>query len=113
MRYLFGILFMTSVLFQASAAEAQTGLVERGQAVYEDQKCRLCHAVAGKGNKKGPLDDVGARLTAEELKAWIVSAKEMAAKTDSTRKPAMKDYVTLSDDDVDALVAYLLTLTGA
>ena len=25
----------------------------------------------------------------------------------------MKDYVTLPDDDVDALVAYLLTLTGA
>jgi mono/diheme cytochrome c family protein len=110
MRYLFGILFMASLLFQASAAEAQTGLVERGQAVYEDQKCRICHAVAGKGNKKGALDAVGSKLSADEIREWLADAPGMAAKVKAERKPAMKAYATLSKKDLDGLVAYLESL---
>jgi mono/diheme cytochrome c family protein len=29
-----------------------------GEKVYAEQKCSLCHAIAGKGNAKGPLDEV-------------------------------------------------------
>ncbi len=35
-----------------------------GEKVYADQKCSVCHSIAGKGNAKGPLDDVGSRLSA-------------------------------------------------
>jgi mono/diheme cytochrome c family protein len=84
--------------------------VKRGEAVYGEQKCSLCHSIAGKGNAKGSLDGVGKKLSAEELKQWIVNPKEMTAKTKSERKPPMKAYPNLPAADVDALVAYLQTL---
>ena len=46
-----------------------------GEKVYAEQKCSVCHAVAGKGNAKGPLDEVGSKLTADEIRAWITDAK--------------------------------------
>jgi mono/diheme cytochrome c family protein len=89
--------------------EAQDARVARGMQVYTDQKCAVCHSVGEKGNKKGPLDSVGARLTAADLRAWIVDAKGMTAKTKAPRKPEMKNY-DLPKDDLDALVAYMATL---
>ena len=65
--------------------------------------------VAGKGNAKGPLDNVGAKLKADEIREWIVDAPGMTAKTKAARKPAMKAY-TLPKEDVDALVAYMASL---
>jgi mono/diheme cytochrome c family protein len=101
-----------ALLLAAGHAGAQDA--ERGKAVYEEQKCKLCHSVAGEGNKKGALDDVGGRLGAEEIEAWHRNPKEMTEKSGSTRKPAMKAYGEdkLSEEDLDALVAYLLTLKG-
>jgi len=95
-------------VLMANVSSAQDK-VARGTQVYADQKCSMCHAVAGKGNAKGALDEVGSKLSAADLKAWIVDAKGMSAKAQTTRKPDMKSY-TLPDADVDALVAYLATL---
>ncbi len=83
----------------------------RGEKVFVDQKCTLCHSVGDKGNKKGPLDDVGRKVSAEDIRHWIIDAKTMAEKTKATRTPAMKQF-DLKKDDVDALVAYLQSLTG-
>ena len=77
-----------------------------GEKIFVDQKCSLCHSVAGKGNAKGPLDEVGSKLKADEIRAWITDAKGMTAKTKSGRKPEMKAF-DLPTSDVDALVAYL------
>lgn len=109
LRIAFAILlaFVLSALF-AVRAKAQD--VARGEKVYADQKCGLCHSIADKGNKKGPLDGVGSRLTGDEIRAWIVDAKGMTAKTKATRKPDMKSYPQLSKEDLDALVAYMLSL---
>jgi mono/diheme cytochrome c family protein len=90
----------------AFAGQADTA---KGQKVYTDQKCALCHSIGGKGNAKGPLDDVGTKLTPDEMRQWITNAPEMSAKAKATRKPPMKKY-TLPAGDVDALVAYLQTL---
>ena len=109
--------FMTTLLgVGAVAAVASVGLaqdaakVERGKAVFAEQKCKMCHSVAGEGNAKGPLDGVGSKQSAAELKQWLVSPKEMADKAKATRKPPMKVFANLSTEDQDALVAYLLTL---
>jgi len=101
-----------AMLLAAGLTNAQD--TEKGKAVYADQKCKLCHSIAGEGNKKGVLDDVGSKLGAEEMKAWMRTPKEMAEKAGATRKPAMKVYGEdkLSEEDLDALVAYLLTLKG-
>lgn len=97
------------VLVTAAPAFAQSP-VEKGQAVYAAQKCGICHSVAGKGNAKGPLDNVGARLKGDEIREWIVNAPAKAAQVKAARKPAMKAFSALPKDDVDALVAYLQTL---
>ena len=80
-----------------------------GEKVYAEQKCSVCHSIAGKGNAKGPLDDVGSKLTADEIRAWMTDAKGMTAKTKAARKPEMKAY-TLTKDETDGLVTYLLAM---
>jgi len=96
------------VLASAAWAGAQDKAA-KGEKVYADNKCALCHSIGDKGNKKGPLDGVGSKYSAADLKAWVVDATGMTAKTKAERKPAMKNY-TLAADDVDALVAYMQTL---
>jgi mono/diheme cytochrome c family protein len=93
----------------AGAAWAQSP-VERGQQVFTAQKCAICHSIAGKGNAKGILDDVGAKQSADAIRQWIVDAPEMAAKAKAERKPPMKSYASLPKEELDALVAYLASL---
>lgn len=81
-----------------------------GQKVFEAQRCSLCHSIAGKGNAKGPLDGVGKKYPAADLKLWITQPAEMAKKHNAVRKPPMKSYASLPAADVDALVAYLQSL---
>jgi mono/diheme cytochrome c family protein len=81
--------------------------IAKGAAVYAAQKCSMCHLLDGKGSAKGPLDGIGAKLKPEEIRQWIVTPVEMAAKANATRKPAMKAYANLAKDDLDALVAFL------
>jgi mono/diheme cytochrome c family protein len=83
---------------------------QRGMQVYAAQKCSICHSIADKGNKKGPLDSVGSKLKADEIREWIVNAPEMATKAKAARKPPMKAYPGLPKEDLDGLVAYLQTL---
>ena len=90
-------------------AAAQDARVQKGMQVFAAQKCSQCHAIAGKGNAKGKLDDVGSKLAAAEIKEWIVDPVGMAAKNKKERKPPMKKKA-ISDGDADALVAYLSTL---
>ena len=75
-----------------------------GPAVFTAQKCQLCHSIAGKGSAKNPLDGIGKKLSAADIKKWIVSPKEMKADT------KMKAYANLPAADLDALVAYISSL---
>jgi mono/diheme cytochrome c family protein len=93
----------------AATAAAQDAKVARGEQLYAEQKCGLCHSIADKGNRKGPLDGVGGRLSQDDLRQWIVDAKGMTVKTSAPRRPEMKNYA-LPKDDVDALVAYMASL---
>ena len=93
------------------AAAQDAAHVKRGAEVYAAQKCQVCHAVAGKGNKLNPLDGVGSKLTADEIRQWIVNPAAMTTKTKSTKKPPMPaKYGTLPAADLDALVAYMQSL---
>ena len=93
----------------AGTATAQDAKVAKGEKLYVEQKCALCHSIGDKGNKKGPLDGVGTKLKSDELREWIVDAKGMTAKTKAPRKPEMKSY-SLPKEDVEALAAYMMTL---
>ena len=100
---------LTVVMCAGVAASAAAQDVKKGEQLFTEQKCTLCHSIGDKGNKKGPLDGVAGKLSADEIRSWITDAKAMTAKTKATRKPEMKAY-TLPKDDVDALVAYLGSL---
>jgi mono/diheme cytochrome c family protein len=84
--------------------------IEKGMQIYETQKCSMCHSIAGKGNAKGSLDGVGAKLSADDMREWIVNPKAMTEKTKAERKPPMRAYPNLEKADLDALVAYLVSL---
>ena len=92
-----------------AASAAPQDATAQGAKVFTAQKCSLCHSIAGKGNTKGPLDEVGSKLSDGDIRAWITDAKGMTEKSKAPRKPAMKAY-TLPKEDVDALGVYLSSL---
>ena len=98
-----------AIIGVAAAAYAAPPDAAQGEKVFAEQKCGLCHSIAGKGNPKGPLDEAVGKLSAADMRAWITDANGMTAKTKSTRKPAMKQFA-LPKDDVDALIAYLSSI---
>lgn len=103
-----------AITVAGAMAEAQAPLpaaelarrVARGKVVYAEQKCASCHMIAGAGNKRSVLDGVGSRVTEPTLRLWIVNPRKVKA---TVRKP---DYSRLPAADVDALVAYLKSLTA-
>jgi hypothetical protein len=55
------------------------------------------------GQHEGALDAVGTKLSAAEIREWIVDPVGMAAKHKATRKPVMTaKYATLPKEDLDA-----------
>ena len=110
-RVLIGTMTALALATFAGPASAQDAKAEKGAKVFADQKCSMCHSIAGKGNPKGALDEVGSNLKAEEIRQWIVDPAAMAAKSKAERKPPMPaKFAALPKDDLDALVAYLSTL---
>ena len=97
----FAALSSSAVLAQDTAA---------GEKLYTVQKCSMCHSIGGKGNPAGKLDDVGSRLSEEDIRQWLINTRVMTEKAKSTRKPVMPAYTKLTKEEVDSLVAYLKSL---
>jgi mono/diheme cytochrome c family protein len=98
----FGLILIPGTAYSQDQAAA------KGMEVFTTQKCNTCHSIGGKGAKKGPLDDVGSRLTAAEIRQWLIDPVGMAAKREpkSTRKPPMKKK-PMTEDDLNSLVGLL------
>jgi mono/diheme cytochrome c family protein len=84
--------------------------VSRGASLFAEQKCAICHSVAGKGNQKHPLDGAGKTLTADLVRLWLTDVKAAEVKTGKKAVPPMKSYAALPAADLDALVAFVLSL---
>jgi len=108
------VLLVAGALVGGLAAAQDAAQIEKGKKIYENAnpKCKLCHAIGGQGNPKGVLDGVAGKLSADDIKAWMRTPKDMAAKAKATRQPVMPAYPKekLSDADLDALAAYLGSL---
>jgi len=102
------------VAFIAVPVAAQDAkLVQAGKRLYESKECAKCHLIAGKGNKISALDGVASKHSAAELKKWLTATAEMEAALDHKPKVKMSSKIglmKLTDADVDALAAYLMTL---
>ena len=99
------------VVLTALPAAAQ-GAAAKGAAVYAAQKCSMCHSIAGKGGKLA-LDGAGSnlsKLSAADIAEWITTPAAAAKKHGSTAKPPMRAYPKLPKEDLDALVAYMMSL---
>jgi cytochrome c2 len=108
-RMVVSAVFTGFVLLPGAAVSQEQA--EKGMQIFTAQKCNVCHSIAGKGKKNGPLDDVGSRMSAADIRQWINDPIAMAAKREpkSTRKPPMKKK-PLPADDVEALVVLLSSL---
>jgi len=80
-------------------------LVDRGHEVYVANKCQDCHLVKGAGTDFGPeLTHVGSGYSAGKLMALIRNPLSV------NPQASMPAFDKLSDEDLKALVTYLLTL---
>jgi len=91
----------------AGVALADDAAIEKGKAVFESTKppCKTCH-----NDKKNPLDNYGAAGSIEDVKAWMRTPKEMFAKTGKKGAKPTFGPNKISDEDLDALAAYLVSL---
>ena len=81
--------------------------LSRGAALFKESGCFDCHSLHGVGGSVGPaLDDVGSKLTVEELKQQIANPQ--------MRNPASKmpPFEDLSEADLQALAEFLAKQTG-
>ena len=79
--------------------------------MYEREKCATCHQIARRGNSRFPLDGVASRLTEADIRRWMTDTARMEAAL--PKMPAVKMSAMnykLKPADLDALVAYLMTL---
>ena len=99
---------MVRIVTALTALTVLTGTVwaADGSAIY-DKKCKACHSVAGVGGPMaktgGALDGVGSKHDEAWLQAYL---KDPKSKMPDAKMPK----VGLSDEDLKAVVAYLLTL---
>ena len=101
------VLAIGTVVSLAAPASAQdTAKAER---LFRTARCVFCHSIGEKEKRPGALDDVGSRLKAEEIRAWLTNPEQMRAKTKATRMPPMPNP-KLTKEEIDTLVAYLRTL---
>jgi mono/diheme cytochrome c family protein len=104
---LFSVLSCALALAVPASSAADAAKIEKGKAVFDSAKpaCKVCH-----NPTKNPLDNYGARGTAEDVKTWLRTPKVMLDKTGKKGpKPAFGPD-KISDPDLDALAAYLMSL---
>ncbi|MDI6748229.1 MAG: c-type cytochrome [Rhodocyclaceae bacterium] len=96
-----------------AAAVEMSALALTGRKIYQAEGCPLCHAIAGEGNPRYPLDGVGDRLEALELRDWILATGAVATLLPRRAAIMKEDYRDLGADEIDALVAYLSGLRAS
>jgi mono/diheme cytochrome c family protein len=106
-----GVLLVSGMSLAAAGTPAgqDAAKIEAGKKVYDANKCMTCHAIDGKGMKKYPLDGIGTKLTADDIKKWIATPAEMEAKQ-AVKQPLKMKAFKLAPADLDALVAYMGSL---
>ena len=84
--------------------------IERGRQIYEQQGCGSCHFIDGKGNPRNPLDGVGTKHSASELRDFITGADTLQSVLTTSIRKMKQRYRELSADELAALVIYMQSL---
>jgi mono/diheme cytochrome c family protein len=101
----------------APAASGSVDIIARGMEVYDLHECYNCHKIGGKGSvkKRGPvLDNIGSYLTPDDIKKKVFDPGYLYAdgfEKEHKKKQMPDKYKELmTDEEVNALAAYLATL---
>ena len=100
-------IWLVVISFGMRYAYGEEELVEKGKQLYTQKKCGLCHTVDGSGGRKGgDLSDVGGKRDAEWLTKYMKDPKSVIPEA---KMPAFRG----TDEELNALVAYLMSLKKA
>jgi len=98
---------LAMLLLTATLAMAQPrggSVVERGEAAFKNNGCYGCHIIGKFGTPIGPeLTRIGRKYEPEYLARWL---RDPSLQRPSAHMPALE----LTEDDVQALAAYLGSL---
>jgi len=87
------------------AAKEEVPPTVLGKNIYEKYRCDMCHSVGGKGGTIGPdLTHVGSK------RDFLWLAKEIKDPKSNKPDPQMPAFPQISEAEIHALVAYLLSL---
>ena len=107
-----GQVWLTALLGVGGSTPAQDPRqIEAGRKIYNAEGCATCHMIAGRGNRMFPLDGVGTKLSADEIRRWLTNTREMEDALPKT--PAIKMSTrkyNFNDADLAAVVAFLQSL---
>lgn len=98
---------------EPAAAGADSAQASAGKEIYDREGCARCHSIAGEGSRRSPLDGVGERLSAEEIRKWIAAAPELEEELSPRVFRVKQGYGELPEDELVALVAYLRSPNAA
>jgi ubiquinol-cytochrome c reductase cytochrome b subunit len=82
--------------------------VQEGEKLFHDQGCTACHAVSGQGGAIGP--DLSSEGSAGRSRDWLTA--QIHAPKSHKPDSIMPAFAQLSDQQVSALVDYLMRLTA-
>jgi cytochrome c2 len=96
---------LVALVFPSFLPSAQAaGEAALGEKVYSAKRCGACHVIKGKGGKLGPhLSDIASKRDEQWLKAFLKDPKAINPESKMSRFKG-------TDEELEALVAYLLTL---
>lgn len=93
-----------------AAIHLEAEQIEAGRQVYRQHNCARCHSIAGEGNPRNPLDTIGDRRSAEEIRDYIIGASHLKKILAERNLQQKQRYRSLPADELDALVIYMRSL---
>jgi len=78
-----------------------------GRESFKSLGCSTCHSIASAGNPRHPLDDVGSRWNAEQLRAWITGSGFAAERLPASVVGRKQRYTSIPPEQMDTLIAFL------
>ena len=99
------VLFLFPIAAYGERTTPFSGNPQKGEAIYKERFCQVCHSINGKGGKVGPdLTQVTVRRSEEWLSKWLKDPKALVPDT------PMPTIDWASKEEVRDLIAYFKTL---
>lgn len=89
----------------SAAATSSAGAARPVPPAFERLRCSNCHSIGGIGNPGSPLDGIGARMSAAEIRDWTLATG--AARQEISARTAQRKSQAANDPELQALIDYL------